>query len=177
MKKYIKYKNSLSIFVGFIVYIVSVLILSFQNFGSEWYYLYFGAIIACSVITMSYNVHEGLDFIGSTNKSYEGLGVALVKHTFMVNLICGAIALIFLEDFRTGLRIDMILIQFCLSLTVSWLSLAIQFNRYEVVIVGFVVLGLGLFFESLVYLVIVTLVISVWSYWASKKSILTKDLT
>lgn len=177
MNKYIKYKNSLSIFIGSIVYMILILILSFQNFGSEWYYLYFGAIIAFSVITFSYSVHEGLDFIGSTNASYEGLGVALVKHTFMVNLICGAIALIFLEEFRTGLRLDMIVIQFCLSLTASWLSLAIQFNSYEVVIVGFVVLGLGLFFESLVYLVIVAIVISVWSYRATRKTILTKDLT
>lgn len=177
MKKYIKYKNSLSIFIGSIVYMILILILSFQNFGSEWYYLYFGTTIAFSVITFSYSVHEGLDFIGSTNASYEGLGVALVKHTFMVNLICGAIALIFLEEFRTGLRLDMIVIQFCLSLTASWLSLVFQFERYEILIIGFIVLGLGLVFESLVYLLIVTLMISIWSYCASKKTILTKDLT
>ena len=177
MNKYIKYKNYLSIFIGSIVYMILILILSFQNFGSEWYYLYFGTIIAFSVITFSYSVHEGLDFIGSTNASYEGLGVALVKHTFMVNLICGAIALIFLEEFRTGLRIDMLVIQFCLSLTASWLSLVFQFERYGILIIGFIVLGLGLVFESLVYLLIVTLMISIWSYYASKKTILTKDLT
>ena len=156
---------------------ILILILSFQNFGSEWYYLYFGTIIAFSVITFSYSVHEGLDFIGSTNASYEGLGVALVKHTFMVNLLWGACALIFLEEFRTGLRIDMLVIQFCLSLTASWLSLVFQFERYGILIIGFIVLGLGLVFESLVYLLIVTLMISIWSYCASKKTILTKDLT